>query len=119
VTVEQLVDNMVANCGDIESAHAVFLYDAARQRGLEKRVGDYLAANAEFRMQNAEAAAAVPSAFSIQHSAFAEPVYHYAKDLGAYLKSHAVARRLGDARIIAAAWENLQHGPSLEAFSFA
>ena len=111
VTVAQLVDNMAANRGDIESAHAVFLYDAALQRGLEKRVGDFLASSAQ------RAASGNHSALSTQHSAL--PIYGYAKDLGAYLKAHAVAQRLGDERIIAAAWENLQHGPSLEAFSFA
>src|SRR5205823_7041419 len=42
VTAQQLADNMVANRGDIESAHAVFLYDAALQTGQEKRVSDYL-----------------------------------------------------------------------------
>ena len=59
-----------------------------------------------------------------QHSALrtqdsALPIYRFARDCAAYVKSHAVAKRLGTDRIIAAAWHNLQHGPSLEAFSFA
>lgn len=113
VTVAQLVDNMVANQGDVESAHAVFLYDVALQRGLEKRVGDWLASSE----RRAASGQSDPARRSLP--AARPPVYSYAKDLGAYLKSHAVAQRLADPRIIAAAWENLQHGPSLEAFSFA
>ncbi len=107
VTVEQLVDNMVANRGDIESAHAVFLYDAAVQTGMENRVGDYLAGVPQ----------EAHSSLITHHSSL--PIYRFARDCGAYLKSHSVAKRLGDERIIAAAWDNLEHGPSLEAFSFA
>jgi hypothetical protein len=111
VTVRQLVDNMVANRGDVESAHAVFLYDAALQRGLEKRVGDYLASTASLSHLGGRGWPEGPGE--------GLPIYPYAKDLGAYLKAHSVAKRLDDERIIAAAWENLQHGPSLESFSFA
>lgn len=107
VTVTELVDHMVANRGDVESAHAVFLYDAALQRGLEKRVGDSL-----WRADN-------PVCPKTDAIVCPPPIYDYARDLGAYLKSHSVAQRLRDDRIIAAAWENLQHGPSFEAFSFA
>jgi hypothetical protein len=107
VTLDQLVDNMIANRGDIEAAHAVFLYDAALETGQEERVGDYLA----------QIIKPAHSALSTQHSAL--PIYSYARDCGAYLKTHAVAQRRGIPRIIPAAWDNLQHGPSLEAFSFA
>jgi hypothetical protein len=107
VTLDQLADNMVANGGDIESAHAVFLYDAALDTGQEKRVADYLAGIVKPQH----------SALGTQHSAL--PIYGYARDCGAYLKSHAIARRRGIERIIPAAWHNLEHGPSLEAFSFA
>jgi hypothetical protein len=108
VTLDQLADNMVANRGDIESAHAVFLYDAALETGQEKRVGDYLA----------QVVKPSPAGLSTQDSGLA-PVYSYARDCASYLKAHAVAQRRGIARIIPAAWDNLQHGPSLEAFSFA
>ena len=109
VTMDQLADNMVANRGDIESAHAVFLLDAAIETGQEKRVGDYLSR--------------VPLSRSAgeggRRPGEGLPIYRYARDCGAYLKSHAVARRRGIDRIIPAAWDNLEHGPSLEAFSFA
>jgi len=107
VSVDTLADNMVANRGDLESAHALFLYDAALETGQEKRVSDYL--SHLIKPQH--------SAPSTQHSAL--PIYSYARDCGEVLKSHAVAKRLGIDRIIAAAWDNLEHGPSLEAFSFA
>lgn len=108
VTAETLADNMVANHGDLESAHAVFLFDAGRETGQETRVSDYLAQIIQPQH----------SAPSTQHSAL-PPIYRYARDCGEYLKAHAAAKRLGIDRIIAAAWENLEHGPSLEAFSFA
>jgi hypothetical protein len=109
VTMEQLADAMVADGGDIESAHAVFLYDAALETGQEKRAGDYLASQR-------------PSVLSRGAQRLDDaplPIYPYAKDCAAYLKAHAVARRRGIERIIPAAWHNLEHGPSLEAFSFA
>ena len=89
-----LVANMIANRGDVESAHAVFHYDAMR-----------------------EASGAPPS--GAPPTPAAPPVYRLARDYGAYLKSFSVARRLGDDRIIAAAKYNLDHAPSFEEFSFA
>jgi len=86
----------------------VFLFDAARECGMEARVSDYLA----------QIVKPQHSGLSTQHSGL-PPIYCYARDCGEYLKSHAAAKRLGIDRIIAAAWENLEHGPSLEAFSFA
>ena len=111
VTLDDLADNMVANNGDIESAHAVFLYDAAIDTGQERRVADYLS-------QLPVAGCRLPDGQRATGN-WQLPIYSYAKDCGAYLKSHAIARRRRIARIIPAAWENLQHGPSLEAFSFA
>ncbi len=110
VTMEQLADNMVANRGDIESAHAVFLYDAALETGQEKRVGDYLS---RLSVVGGQLSGRQPTTENRQ------PIYRYARDCASYLKSHAVARRRGIAHIIPAAWENLEYGPSLEAFSFA
>jgi hypothetical protein len=110
VTMEQLADNMVASGGDIERAHAVFLYDAAMETGREKRVGDYLSGLSVVgaRLSGEPATDNRPL-----------PIYRYARDCGAYLKCHAIARRRAIPRIIPAAWHNLEHGPSLEAFSFA
>ena len=116
--VEQLVDNMVATRGDLERAHALFLFDAALETGQEKRVSDSL-----WRTDNP---VCPPADTRTDKMVCPPPVYRYARDCGEYLKAHAVARRLGARfpslpadRIIAAAWDNLQHGPSLEAFSFA
>ncbi|MDQ6801584.1 MAG: hypothetical protein M3041_12175 [Acidobacteriota bacterium] len=91
-----VVANMIAKRGDIESAHAVFHHDAARE--------------AEGRSVVARAPA---------RRAGGAPVYRLARDYGAYLKSFSVANRLGDDRIIAAAKYNLDHATSFEEFSFA
>jgi len=101
-----VIERMIANRGDFESAHAVFLYDAALQTGdgeIMKRVGG----------------APRPSAASAAEGVGAPPIYRLARDCGAYLKSFAVAKRLGDNRIIEAAKYNLDHAPSFEDFSFA
>jgi hypothetical protein len=54
------------------------------------------------------------------------PIYALARDLGATLKAHAVAARLrpqfpqaGLDRFLAAVHHNLEHGLSLEEWSFA
>jgi hypothetical protein len=91
-----VVANMIANRGDIESAHAVFHYDAMR-----------VVARAPARP-----AGGAPATTQL-------PIYRLARDYGAYLKSFSVAKRLNDSRIIAAAKYNLDHAPSFEEFSFA
>ncbi len=88
--------NMLTNNGDIESAHAVFFYDARVVAGFSPPHGGLKAA-----------------------ATHAPPIYRLARDCGAYLKSFSVAKRLGDARIIDAAKYNLDHASSLEEFSFA
>ncbi|HUJ14357.1 MAG TPA: hypothetical protein VL284_11260 [Thermoanaerobaculia bacterium] len=100
-----LIERMIASRGEIESAHALFVLDAALQTGdaeIMKRVGPALAGHDRQKPV---------------HTRF--ETYRLARDCGACLKSFAVAKRLGDARIIAAAKDNLQHAPSLEDFSFA
>ncbi|HLJ73489.1 MAG TPA: hypothetical protein VKU62_02805 [Thermoanaerobaculia bacterium] len=100
-----VVEKMIANQGDIESAHAVFLYDAALQtkdREIIARVGPASAGHDRLKPVHTQV----------------EP-YRLARDCGGYLKSFAVAKRLGDARIVEAAKYNLDHAPSLEDFSFA
>ena len=54
------------------------------------------------------------------------PIYRLARDYGALLEMHAVARRLralfpalNADRMLAAAQYNLDHAPSFEEFSFA
>jgi hypothetical protein len=114
-----LIDAMVAQQGDVVSAHAIFLLDAALQTDNElvmRRVRDYLSSIAQH------------SALSTQHSAQGSALiaYPYARDYGALLKCHAIARRLRprfpkldfEAMIAAAAY-NLEHAPASEEFSFA
>ncbi len=108
----RLIDNMLANGGDIISAHALFLFDAALQSKdaeVIRRVSDYLSGAP---LTSAACAGEVAGAPPL-------PVYRLARDYGAYLKSFAVARRLGDDRIVAAAKYNLDHAASFEEFSFA
>lgn len=96
--LDRLIRRCVAENGSLESAHAIFLFDAA--------IGD---AQGEPARGNA-----------------APPVYRLGRDLGAALKAHAVAKRLR-ARFpqadvdgfVAAVLHNLEHGPSLEDWSFA
>ncbi len=95
-----VIANMIANRGDIESAHAVFHYDAALQAGLPLTLHPLPARGERDRVRGL-------------------PIYRLARDYGAYLKSFAVARRMGDDRIVAAAKYNLDHAPSFEEFSFA
>ena len=100
-----VVDRMIASRGDIEAAHAVFVYDAALETGDEeilKRVGAGLS----------------PPSGGLKAAA-TQPVYRLARDCGAYLKSLVIARRFGDPRIADAAKYNLEHAASLEDFSFA
>ena len=94
-----VIANMIANRGEIESAHAVFHYDAAIEAGLS----------------------VAPTLLSARpdKSVRATPVYRLARDYGAYLKSFSVAKRLNDPRIIDAAKYNLDHAPSFEEYSFA
>ncbi|HEX3577469.1 MAG TPA: hypothetical protein VHY33_02800 [Thermoanaerobaculia bacterium] len=79
-----LVANVVANDGDIVSAHALFLFDAALQTNDDAviaRVSGYL------RTVNAPATDNRQPAPEI-------PVYPFARDYGACLKAHAIAKRL-------------------------
>ena len=116
----QLVDNMIACDGDIVSAHAIFLLDAALQSGenlVIRRVRDYL---------TSISGAPTPSSQPAAEGRGAPPVYTLARDYGALLKAHAVTKRLRlrfpsvnfDAMLAAAAY-NLEHAPSFEEFSFA
>ena len=119
--LERLIDQLDANGGDIISAHAIFLLDAALQAGDERvlaRVRDYLSGAAGFSPP------AEPIFGGLK--AAAPPIYRLARDYGALLEMHAVARRLralfpalNADRMLAAAQYNLDHAPSFEEFSFA
>jgi hypothetical protein len=108
--LQRLIDNMLAEKGSLESAHAVFLFDAARvaPANERRRALDYL----DSILQPPEAAPA------LQRRPFTP--YRLARDYGECLKAHALAKRMphGD-RIIAAAQYNLEHAPSFEEWSFA
>jgi hypothetical protein len=97
--LDQLIERCIAQKGSLESAHGVFLFDAAAEWGKH---------------------------FETPRAATPPPVYRLGRDLGAALKAHAVAKRLR-ARFpkadvdgfVAAVHHNLEHGPSLEDWSFA
>jgi len=97
---DDVVATMIANRGDMESAHAVFHYDAMRVAGLPLTLHPLPASGERDGVRGL-------------------PIYRLARDYGAYLKSFSVAHRLGDDRIIAAAKYNLDHAPSFEEFSLA
>ena len=103
--LRRLIDRCVAERGSLESAHGVFLFDAALE--LRERVDG---------KRGIDAAA----------SSHPAPVYNLARDMGALLKAHAVGRRLHVRfptapldSFVAAVKSNLESGPSLEEWSFA
>jgi len=85
VDVDSLVANVIANDGDIVSAHALFLFDAALQTendAVIARVADHLSnINAS---PTPDARQPTPEL----------GVYSFARDYGACLKAHAIAKRL-------------------------
>jgi hypothetical protein len=114
-----LIENLVAQKGDIVSAHAIFLLDAALETQDARvilRVRDYLSNLVE---DSRPRLSGQPGAAVLHH-------YAFARDYGAYLKMHAVAKRMRvrfpsldyDGMLAAAAY-NLEHAPSFEEFSFA
>jgi hypothetical protein len=97
--VHRLIERCIAEEGSLESAHAVFHFDAALEGG---------------RASDAPRFGVAP------------PVYRLGRDLGAAWKAHAVAKRLrvlfpsaDVGGFLAAVHHNLEHGPSLEEWSFA
>jgi hypothetical protein len=112
-----LVTNIIANGGDIVSAHELFLFDAALQTvddAVIRRVCDHLRDINPAPSPDARRLTPEP------------PIYRFARDYGACLKAHAVANRLhsrfpnvdfGD--MLAAVHHNLDTAPSFEGMSFA
>lgn len=118
VSDDRVIDEMIAAGGEIISAHAVFLLDAALQTGdadVIRRVRDYLGMSLGVR----QLAAAFPDPQGGGNPPHFEGVYRLARDYGACLKAFSVAKRLGDDRIVAAARYNLEHAPSFEDFALA
>jgi hypothetical protein len=114
-----LVSDVIANEGEIISAHALFLFDAALQTedaNVIRRVAAHLSETSER-----------PASAPTPHSPHPTPQsYKFARDYGAYLKAHAVAKRLRPRfpnadfdGVLAAVHRNLETAPSLEGMTFA
>ena len=100
-----LLARCIAERGSIESAHAVFLYEAARETGMLDRLPK-IAAH--------DAAPVAPA------SRPELPVYRLARDYGQTLRAHALRLEhpLNDA-FLAAVHQNLAEGEDFEEWSFA
>lgn len=84
VELDSLVANVIANDGDIVSAHALFLFDTALQTN-----DDAVIARVVNHLADVNATAS--------HTRHATPelkAYPFARDYGACLKAHAIAKRL-------------------------
>jgi len=102
-----VVERMIDSRGDMEAAHALFIYDAALETGDEeiiKKVG----------LEDRQSCLSGQAGLPVLHLP-----YRLARDCGAYLKSLVIARRFGNARIAEAAKYNLDHAASFEDYSFA
>ncbi|HUP49653.1 MAG TPA: hypothetical protein VNA04_12780 [Thermoanaerobaculia bacterium] len=115
--LDRLISRCAAEAGSLESAHAVFLFDAALERDSLDAVSGHL---------DALAAPASPTEVTLPSPPKEPPVYRLGRDLGAALEAHAVAKRLRRTlpgapldTFLAAVHHNLEHGPSLEEWSFA
>jgi hypothetical protein len=112
-----LIANVIANEGDIVSAHAMFLFDAALQTNDDvviRRAAAYLSTNAPDSQPHRQ-----------ECLCHIEP-YPFARDYGACLKAHAIAKRLRSRfqnadfdGMLAAVHHNLDTAPSLEGMTFA
>lgn len=117
--LQSLVANAVAEEGSIESAHAVFLLDAALETNnptVLRRTSRWLESD---RTRS-------PSAPRVANAAPQPPIYSLARDYAAFLKARAVASRLGKrfadvdmTPFVDAVALNLEQAPSFEDWSFA
>ena len=89
---QRLIDHFLANDGDLESAHALFLLEAARGKEIEPRVRDFLTRD--------EPAPVRRSPFPVP----SPPVYKLSRDYAEYLKICALT---ADENVRAAAKANL------------
>jgi len=85
VDVDSLVANVIANDGDIVSAHALFLFDAALQTE-----NDAVIARVANHLSNIKASPTPDT----RHPAPQLDTYPFARDYGACMKAHAIAKRL-------------------------
>lgn len=116
----RLIDTMIANDGDIVTAHSIFLLDAALQTGQEDVIGRVA--------RHLTRGEGTPVDVTRTDKIASPPLrpYDFAKDCGALLKCHAIAERrraqfpsLDFDGMIAVAQHNLDHSESLEDFPFA
>jgi hypothetical protein len=84
VDLDSLVANIIANDGDIVSAHGLFLFDAAMQTGDDAVIARVAVHLADINSPTSDT----------RHPTPAVPVYPFARDYGACLKAHAIAKRL-------------------------
>ncbi len=112
-----LVANIVAECGEIISAHALFLFDAALQTE-----DDAVISRANAHLSTIKPA---PTPDTRQPTPQLTP-YTFARDYGACLKAHAVAKRLRSRfpnadfdGMLAAVHRNLDAAPPFEEMAFA
>jgi len=112
-----LIASVIANDGDIVSAHAMFLFDAALQTNDEEVIG----------RASAHLASVAPNSQPHRQECLChiEP-YSFARDYGACLKAHVIAKRLRSRfsnadfdGMLAAVHHNLDTSPSLEGMTFA
>ena len=125
--VASLLDGLIAHCasekGSLESAHAIFLLDAALEALAFTRESMILdRACAWLRLGGAPPPRRRPAG----EGAGSPLIYPLARDYAAHLKSHAVVKRLRSEfteapldDFIAATKHNLDHAPSFEEWSFA
>lgn len=124
VDAAALLEKLIARCveeeGSLESAHAVFLFDAAFESGVLDQVSGYLARTA------GEKPLSLPAGVDKRPAGENWPIYSLGRDLGASLKANAVAKRLRSAfpaaaldDFVTAVQDNLENAPSLEEWSFA
>jgi len=112
-----LVANVIANGGDIVSAHSMFLFDAALQTGDDSVIARVVS--------HLSSVSGSPTPAS-RTPAPAPLIYSFARDYGACLKAHAVAKRLRlrfpnadfDGMLVAV-HNNLETSPSSEGMAFA
>lgn len=117
--LRELVDDLVASEGGLESFHRVALYDAAVEaakfagnKAIQRHVAAFLTQE-QLRV----------SAVLVESDTSELPIYRLARDYAQYLKAFAIAGRMERAaerrRLIAAAKYNRDHAPSFEEWSFA
>ena len=94
---EELVRNFVDTRGELFAAHRLFLLDAAMECGQAGRVAEYLAPSP---------LAPLPAGAG-RGDRGAIPVYRFARDYGACLLMHALAKRRNEPRVIAPAHDHL------------